>query len=253
MMSIPDDFVGLWRRLSLTDYGGRDETTVVFYLQTKSGIFADIRIPATVLGVRSDPANAEEALALSFMKGFAGTFTCDYSTSICKWIRELDFQPTPEQFLPDESTFSFRDRDILIETGIHEAFEEVWSRMTEFGQPSYAFRCCSRSGILVVIEPYYICAFARSSELPKAPSLKSLMLQSVKHGKDFLDMVIEYGELPTKEDGDWMVVQSTKRNCVDKPSCSVTTETWSSVHDCDNSFMPSYPIWWRSLHIINSC
>jgi hypothetical protein len=155
---VPDIFVGLWSRKLLTCPGSvPDDTTVVYYLQTKSGVFADIRIPAScapILNKSTSESSSsssssladlspEELRTLSLMKGFGGTFECNLTTNICKWNREIDFQPTapPAEYLPDESNFRFESLgSLLIETGIHEEFEEVWERQTEVGLPTAAYR-----------------------------------------------------------------------------------------------------------------
>jgi hypothetical protein len=93
---------GVWQRTLLTTSDGkRDDSTRVFWLQTASGLYADLRIPADLApgaaargpqaAPQSDRARAQLWRCLALQEGFAGTIELRGDT--CEWHRELDFQP----------------------------------------------------------------------------------------------------------------------------------------------------------------
>jgi hypothetical protein len=256
---VPDIFVGLWSRKLLTCPGSvPDDTTVVYYLQTKSGVFADIRIPAScapILNKSTSESSSsssssladlspEELRTLSLMKGFGGTFECNLTTNICKWNREIDFQPTapPAEYLPDESNFRFESLgSLLIETGIHEEFEEVWERQTEVGLPTAAYRLglaadpVQTPGILVTVGSHFLLILSdRSEPLPLASSLQLLVNESLEaedkeKATKLIDMTIEYGEIGSDEQ--YLVKYSTKIGAVGSPSKIVSSSQWTKLDD----------------------
>jgi hypothetical protein len=91
------DCIGLWRRVLLVDAAGRrDTSTDVLWLQGPTG-YIDSR-------------------------GFAGVLT--QSQDVFTWRRDVDVAP-------DGSVDAGRmrwDGDVLIETGVHEVYEEHWVR-----------------------------------------------------------------------------------------------------------------------------
>ena len=261
-MTTPPEFCGLWKRNLMVSDDTRDETTVVYYLQTSSGVFADIRIPENVLKVVSWTTDDNSLLLLSKMKGFGGTFECNMDSLVCKWNRKLDFQPTapPDEYLPDESNFRF-DGNYLIETGIHEVFEEVWERMTPLGLSTFAFHQATvnsaeslRDGILVIVGNYFIFIFNRHTDLPSASSLETIIKQELLNGNrdaalDKLQMLIEFGEIssPTTS-GDWTVLYSTIPNQANRSSSCLRVE-WQSVSNQEESYLAAEVSWLQQLRI----
>lgn len=230
---VDDDLVGLWMRRRITSGGTVDESTIVYYLQTKSGLFADIRIPADCVGILQSGLDSaalsnQDLLTLSKMKGFGGIFECDKLAHTCKWNREIDFQPTapPEEFLPDESYFRIENGGrILVETGIHEEFEEIWERLTRPEVLTQAFRSVTsvdaratpanygetqRGGILVTADDYFLVIIDRGPEecqLPRATDLHALVLADLNVGDRKsavrkLSLVVEFGEIQRPTDSE---------------------------------------------------
>lgn len=188
---IPPEATGLWRRREITlPDGRRDTTTRVLWLQAPS-LFADLRVPAdrpVVPGVRSfADYSAADLKRLAEMQGFAGRFEID--GDFCRWRRELDFQPPGGP--PDEAQFRI-EGDILVETGIHAAYEEIWVRETPPGAPLAAFRLVDGAGILVVAGEHFLFAEDRRPALPAAPSLVALVETD---GVERLDMLIAHGRI----------------------------------------------------------
>jgi len=195
---IPSAAMGLWRRreISFPD-GRRDTTTRVYWLQTQA-LFADLRVPAdrpVAAGARSfADYPAEDLPRLARMQGFAGRFEVEGET--CRWLRELDFQPPGGP--PDEAQFRI-DGDILVETGIHAAYEEIWQRETPPGADLAAFRLlpddAGGPGMLVVAGDHFIAVEERRPLLPAASSLADLIAAGGADLDERLGMLIAYGRI----------------------------------------------------------
>jgi len=203
---IPPEATGLWRRreISFPD-GRRDTTTRVFWLQGPR-LFADLRVPADRPNVADARGFADYSgtalLGLAAMQGFAGRFEIDGGT--CRWLRELDYHPPGG--LPDEALFRI-EGDILVETGIHAAYEEIWQRETPLGAALAAFRPVEGKGLLVLAGDHFILVEERRAELPEAPSLAALIEADAgtPPAAERLGMLIAYGRI---EQG-WSVELST--------------------------------------------
>jgi hypothetical protein len=211
---IPSAATGLWRRreISFPD-GRRDTTTRVLWLQTQH-LFADLRVPADrpvvteARGFADYPA--EDLPHLAAMQGFAGRFEVD--GKICRWRRELDFQPPGGP--PDEAQFRI-DGDILVETGIHAAYEEIWQRETPPGADLAAFRLllddAAVPGMLVLAGDHFIAVEERRSPLPAASSLADLLAADAGSVPiaDRLGLLIAYGRIGRNGGAPWRVDLST--------------------------------------------
>lgn len=182
--------------------GTRDETTEVLWLQTSS-LFADLRVPADRPAAGGRAGFAEfsdpELIALSRMQGFGGAL--DVDGSICRWAREFDYQPPGSP--PDEANFAF-DGDLLIETGLHAEYEEIWERRTDIGAELAAFRLAEskgdRGGILVLAGGFFLLIEDRAKGLPEAASLAALVERDLAAGDrgqaiERLDMRIAFGSI----------------------------------------------------------
>jgi hypothetical protein len=212
--AIAPDATGLWRRQILIQADGRrDTTTQVLWLQTHH-LFADLRIPADRPDLRSARGladyDAAGRLGLAAMKGFAGTF--EIAGDLCRWNREIDFQPADGP--PDEARFRI-DGDILIETGLHEAYEEVWQRETPSDAVHAGFRLSAdasgQKGILVVVGDHFIAAVDRRPPLPPAVSLAALLAVpgGIERPDDLLGMPIAYGRIGRAGGSPWQIELST--------------------------------------------
>ena len=193
---IPPEATGLWRRREITlPDGRRDTTTQVFWLQSQR-LFADLRVPIdrpSVPGAKGfADYSAEDLLGLAAMQGFAGRFEIEGAT--CRWLRALDYQPPGGP--PDEALFRI-EGDILVETGIHAAYEEIWQRETPPGAPLAAFRPVEGDGVLVLAGDHFILVEERRPTLPEAPSLAALIEADAgtPPAVERLGMLIAYGRI----------------------------------------------------------
>lgn len=214
-LSVPAEIRGLWRRKSMVWADGRtDTTTQVLWLQTAS-LFADLRVPADrpSSACRSgfgDYTDAELA-RLAAMYGFAGVL--DVEGASCRWHHALDFHPPGGP--ADEARYAL-DGDILIETGIDAAYEEIWERQTPVDAPLAAFRLAEdslhpgRGGIFVLAGDYFLTIEGRPNALPEAASLADLIERDLAEGAreravGRLGMRIAFG----RAGQDWPILLST--------------------------------------------
>jgi len=210
---VPEELRGLWRReVMIAPDGTRDTTTEVFWLQSES-LFADLRVPADRPGGGNGFSHYSdrELAQLARMSGFGGVL--EVEGGVCRWRHELDYQPPGGA--ADEARYTL-DGDILVETGIHANYEEVWRRETPLGARFAAFRLAEdaerpgREGIFVVVGDYFLVIESRPSVLPEGASLTVLVEGDLAAGsRDLamsrLDMRIAHG----CAGGGWPVLRST--------------------------------------------
>jgi len=211
---IPAAATGLWRRqlITLPD-GRRDTTTQVLWLQTHH-LFADLRVPADrpVMAEATGFADYSSTalVQLAAMQGFAGSFEIEGET--CRWHRELDYQPPGGP--PDEAYFRI-EGDILVETGIHAAYEEIWQRETPPLANLAAFRlvpgAAKARGLLVLAGDHFIAVEERRPPLPAAASLAELLAAADGPARieEQLGMLIAYGRVSGAGGSPWRIGLST--------------------------------------------
>lgn len=171
MKSVPDGYLGVWRRRLLTTTAGlRDETSEVYWLQTAS-LHADLRLPRphpVAPAASLETCSHAQQLALSEQAGFAGI--TEVNGDICQWHRLIDFQPPggPE----DIGLMCFETPERLLEDGLDGSYHEIWQQVPESdgvnwglwleaaGQPS-------RQACLLVAGDYFL--FAADRPLPLSP------------------------------------------------------------------------------------
>ncbi|WP_374576156.1 hypothetical protein [Phenylobacterium sp.] len=209
---------GVWRREVITTPSGyRDETTRVFWLQTRSW-YADIRVPAARPG-RPQGAGladytAEELVELAAMQGFAGELSAD--ATICRWRRDVDFQPPSPS--PDEGTWEL-DGEVMIERGIHADYEEIWRLQPQSRGALIAFELAGdaaapgRKGLLVIAGDHFLSIQGRVSPLPVGETLKEIVEAALARGDleaahAALSMPIAYGRIAGAA-APWQVTLST--------------------------------------------
>lgn len=208
-MSVPSELTGVWRREVITTPAGfRDETTTVLWLQTDTW-YADIRVKADRPihpGATSfaDYSNAE-LLALAATQGFAGELTAH--DGVCLWRRDLDYQPPSSE--PDEATFAI-DGEVMIEDGIHSAYQEIWRR--EPGSTGLLQAWRRENGLRVRAGAFFMEILDRDLPLPPGASLGAIVEAALAAGDrstaiDALAMRISFGTIET--DGAWRVTLST--------------------------------------------
>jgi len=210
--AIPPAATGLWRRqVMIWPDGRRDTTTQVLWLQTQR-LFADLRVPADrpVVAGASGFADYDAAALpkLAAMQGFAGSF--EITGDFCRWRRELDYQPPGGP--PDEAHFRI-EGDILVETGIHAAYEEIWQRETPPGAELASFRLLlddsAARGLLVLAGDHFIAVEERRGPLPEASSLAALLEDDPERGAERLGMLIAYGRISGEGGTPWRIALST--------------------------------------------
>ncbi|MDX2350931.1 hypothetical protein [Stutzerimonas xanthomarina] len=128
MNSVPESYLGVWRRRLLTTTDGRrDETSDVYWLQTAQ-LHADIRIPHPPTASASlATCSQAQQLDLCEQSGFAGLTLVE--GDICQWQRLIDYQPPGAA--PDIGRMRFEGADQLLEDGLDGRYHEVWQRVPE--------------------------------------------------------------------------------------------------------------------------
>jgi hypothetical protein len=136
--TVPDAYLGVWRRTLLRVPGVPDDTTSeVWWLQT-SRWHADVRVradrpsvePHTSLATLDRPA----LNVLAGHKGFAGVTAVE--GDVCRWHRRVDFQP-PSGW-PDVGRMEFDTPDRAFEFGIEQDYFEIWERLPQSVGPTLA-------------------------------------------------------------------------------------------------------------------
>lgn len=168
--SVPECYIGLWRRRMLQDAQGIDTRTQVYWLQSGT-LYADIRIPAD--------RNAENGMARQ--QGFAGALEAE--DSILTWRRWVDYQPSSA--VADVGRMHFTRLDQMIEDGVHADYREIWERIAPASLDRAAFALQMeyadagmprrRAGVLVLVGEYFMFALDRLATLPAEASLAELM------------------------------------------------------------------------------
>ncbi|MEO8602614.1 MAG: hypothetical protein ABI629_08565 [bacterium] len=170
--------------------GRVDDTTLVYWLQTASA-FADIRIPAQRPDLRDrgavDRLDAVDCRALVEQGGVAGWTALDGDR--CGWHRGIDFQPSTG--VPDEGHLR-REDGLLIETGVHEAYVEVWEPQPCGVGSIGAIELPLDDGrrqMLVVCGEVFLFARDRPQPLPPAPSLAVLLDRAGDRQAEIVDLL----------------------------------------------------------------
>lgn len=117
MNTVPDAYLGVWRRTLLrTADGAEDRTTRVFWMQTAL-LHADLRVP--------DPAPTSIDQRID-QAGFAGI--TDVQGHRCQWHRLVDFHSDSGT---DVGLMQFTAPDELRETALDGGYLEIWQRLPE--------------------------------------------------------------------------------------------------------------------------
>jgi Protein HRI1 len=220
--SVPANYIGVWQRELLETATTKDDSSLVLWMQTQR-YHIDIRIPANRPQLprvdKLEDYTNEELLQLATQQGFAGitqvTPSTATSSEICQWHREVDFQPQTDA--RDIGKMVFTDVNTVIETGVDEAYLEVWRRLGNSQQPCW-FKLTTGKNRKGLETPAYLMragkfvAYARPRQvaLPKSTSLLNA-IQTYKPQRqqllDWLDMEISFGEM--LDDQHWKIKHST--------------------------------------------
>jgi hypothetical protein len=116
-----NDFAGVWIRTALyepmTSNNLLEIGKTIIWLQTKCGIFIDIRIYLN-------------NLSISTTKSFGGYLSYDSNNSHLVWTREVDFRPLGP---PDIGKILFINNNTLQEDGVlpDDDYREIWERVCQ--------------------------------------------------------------------------------------------------------------------------
>lgn len=213
---VPSSYHGVWRRSLLENRQGKDDTSLVLWMQTQHH-HMDIRIPAS----RPDfPQYAcledftmDELLILATQQGFYGV--THVQRNICRWQREVDFQP--ENGTRDIGEIVFGNPNMMLETGVDDDYFEIWHKNKESHLfPTHkAITSLNRHGekrkaYLLTAGNQVAFARPRDGVVPSCTSLLSAIEAQQPNREtllDWLDCEISFGE---KTDGQhWKILYST--------------------------------------------
>jgi hypothetical protein len=239
MHQVPPEYVGLWRRDRIVHPDGtRDVTTEVYWLQSH-GLYVDLRIPQPrpdFRGYRRVEDLPPELLAwLQHQEGFAGTLAVN--DSICRWQRDLDYQP-PGEF-EDIWQARFINGALMIETGVLVEYDEVWRKSVlnrDAGVLAMRVRKHegNREGVLVAVGDYFMYAIDRAHPLPlQAAGEVSTRTWNLAH----FDCEIGFGRIRGAS-SPWLIERCSlpfrEGECLLEPSAAtpVSGEYWTPPAGC---------------------
>jgi hypothetical protein len=213
LASVPDAYLGVWKRALLRTPEFEDTTSTVFWLQTPVW-HGDIRIPVSrppCADRRSlHECTREELSGLSEQQGFAGVTRVE--EDICRWLRRVDFQP-PSGF-DDVGRIEFESEERMLEYGVQQDYFEIWERLpgsTGEVHVEVEFRdgedeAVSRPiRILLATGRYFIHVRPRLMTLPQAGHLTELTTGDASL-RSALDFEISFG---TRGPVGWTILHST--------------------------------------------
>lgn len=208
-MSVPDQYLGVWKRTLLRTPDFEDITSRVYWLQTRD-YHADIRIPADRPACAGktgfDQLTRDELLGLARQQGFAGITVVE--GDICRWLRTADFQPPTA--VSDIGRMVFETPDRMFEYGVEADYFEIWDRMPGSAGDNYAIDSDDEPGAsfevpgLLVAGNYFMRVRPRVVDLPPAASLAALAeKQDDAALRAILDFEIAFGT--RQNDAQWRV------------------------------------------------
>lgn len=214
--AVPKHYMGVWQRQFLETSITKDDTSLVLWMQTQF-YHIDIRLPAASSNIRKvsvlEEYTDKELLLLASQQGFAGI--TQVNADICQWHREIDFQPPND--VRDIGKMLFTDANTVIETGLDDAYLEVWRQVAHSQEPCF-FECTTgknRKGLetpayLMRVGNWVAYARPRSVILPNYISLLDAITSYKPQREellDWLDMEISFGEII--DDKYWKIKHST--------------------------------------------
>jgi hypothetical protein len=203
-ISVPSQYLGVWKRTLLEQHGSQDTSSLVLWMQTER-IHADIRIPASRIDFSNCKSlldcSAEQLRCLASQQGFTGT--TEVNGSVCQWHREFDYQPTIGS--RDIGEMAFDGEGALLETGVDDQYFEIWKKLdrSHLKVSSKAILGEDRHGVstpsrLLIAGKYFAFVRPRNIVLPLANSLQEMLdkhYQSMHALLDWLDFEISFGEI----------------------------------------------------------
>jgi hypothetical protein len=208
--TVPSRYIGVWQRELLETANSKDDASLVLWMQAQH-YHIDIRIPANRPQLpkveKLEDYTNEELLQLATQQGFAGitqvTPSTAKSSDICQWHRKIDFQPQTNA--RDIGKMVFTDANTVMETGVDDAYLEVWRRIESSQEPCWFkfttgknYKGLETPAYLVRVGNWVAYARPRPVALPKSTSLLNA-IQIYKPQReqllDWLDMEISFGEM----------------------------------------------------------
>jgi len=208
--SIPQRYLGMWRRSLFQQANMLDTTTLVFWIQTEQH-HVDIRIPASRPIFDStnqlEDFSVEQLAFLATQQGFTGV--TKVKSNLAEWLREFDYQPFSAQ--RDIGKMHFESDSILIENGVDVDYIERWVKVPyshlnlsmkhlvveDRHSKKVPARLFTSNNTFAYVRP-------RSSQLPPAESI-SAAIDYYQPSKevllDWLDFEISFGEIIDKNHG----------------------------------------------------
>ncbi|MHB8455697.1 MAG: hypothetical protein ACYDDO_13625 [Acidiferrobacterales bacterium] len=163
--TVPECFIGLWRRRVLESGPLHDTTTEAWRLQT-GRLYADLRLPA----------GAPTPQCPTLRRGFAGPL--EVQGDVLTWYHWLDVEPPTG--IADVGQVHF-EGDRLIERGVLASYREIWERTAAASDDRLALalrdECAdggewrARRGVFVVLGDYFMLALDRSLFLSRGGTI----------------------------------------------------------------------------------
>ena len=214
--AVPKHYMGVWQRQFLETSITKDDTSLVLWMQTQF-YHIDIRLPAASSNIRKvsvlEEYTDKELLLLASQQGFAGI--TQVNADICQWHREIDFQPPND--VRDIGKMLFTDANTVIETGLDDAYLEVWRQVAKSQGPCFFEfttgknrKGLERPAYLMRVGSWVAYARPRSVILPKYNSLLDAIISykpRLEMLLDWLDMEISFGEIIDEKH--WKIKHST--------------------------------------------
>jgi hypothetical protein len=204
---VPAELMGLWRRELLTAPGFRDDTTRVTWLQALHW-YVDMRVPADRLNAGAGGfSDCDDAMLLDLARtrGGAGLFAA--ADGLCAWSRDMGHQPPGP--LPDEARYRV-ERDVMIEDGIHDDYQETWRREPDSQGPFAAFQLVDagdRRGLLLIAGRHMMDFVSRPGPMLRGDPLPAQVERALAAGdRPFAETLLDSRmRHATHDSQDWRV------------------------------------------------
>jgi hypothetical protein len=254
--SLPDRYLGVWRRRLLRTPHEEDRRSLVLWLQTPRW-HADLRLPPSrpdFSGVDRLEACSDGQLAwLARQQGFLGI--TEVEGDLCTWHHHVDIQPPHGRRDIGHMTFQ---GDSIVERGVDADYLEVWERLPHSLGPMAALKLERLNGKppgrktwLLVAGDFFMWVRERAQPLPAADDLASLIARdrppraqrlawldleiSFGHRNGPCAWRIEHSSLPFRE-GQYVVAGALRREG-DLVEPEDGTQRWR-ILDCSPDFVP---------------
>lgn len=213
---VPSNYHGVWRRSLLENKQGKDDSSLVLWMQTQHR-HVDIRIPALRPNYPQyaslEDFTMDELLMLATQQGFYGI--THVQRNICRWQREVDFQP--DNGTRDIGEIVFGNPNMMLETGVDDDYFEIWhknkeSHLSPTDKTTTGLNRHGEERVAYMLTAGNQVAFACPRDVV-VPASASLLAAIDAHQPsremllDWLDCEISFGE--KTDDQHWKILYST--------------------------------------------